>query len=143
MESDRLPDRLALGTEEVRVHVQTPDLLVLEVRLPPGGGPPVLHRHAPEEVYRVLEGELALHLEEAPGTVRRRVVRAGDVAHIPAGREHTVRNESGEGAVALAVFAPGAPMIGFLRAASRLEAPAPADVLALADRHGIAMTRPV
>jgi hypothetical protein len=35
----------------------------------PGGGPPGLHRHAPEEVYRVDRGQLTVHLEDGRGEV--------------------------------------------------------------------------
>ena len=32
------------------------------VRMPPGGGPPVMHRHAPGEIYHVLEGEFTFYV---------------------------------------------------------------------------------
>src|SRR5262249_2540660 len=64
---DRLPDYVAtpeclrLGLDEITVLAtcaQTAGaLFAVEVRMPPGGGPPVMHRHAPGEVYYVLEGE--------------------------------------------------------------------------------------
>ena len=89
---------MAIGTDELTFRVtgeQTDGaLLAVDVRLPAGGGPPVLHRHAPLEVYRVDRGELAIYLEEADGAVQRIAAGPGAVVHIPAGRAHTVRNES-------------------------------------------------
>ncbi len=58
---------------------------------------------------------------------------------IPGGREHTIRNESAAEARAFVVFAPGAPMERFARAA----AAGTADVIALAAAHGIEITRPL
>ena len=57
--------------------------------------------------------------------------------HIPGGRSHSVRNESAAEARAFVVFSPGAEMERFVRAAAELGAPSPADVAALAERHGI------
>jgi mannose-6-phosphate isomerase-like protein (cupin superfamily) len=116
------------------------------VSLPPGGGPPALHRHEPEEVYRLDRGELAIYLEDDEGEVRRIIARPGSVVHIPGGRAHTVRNESDTDAHAYVIFAPGTEMEQFLRAAGDLAAhgePAMEDILALAERHGIDMTGPV
>ena len=39
--------------------------------MPPGGGPPVMHRHAPSEIYRVLSGELVFCTTTEDGTSRR------------------------------------------------------------------------
>jgi len=114
----------------------------VEVRLPPGGGPPALHRHAPTEVYRIDTGELAIYLEDDEGAVQRIAATPGAVVHIPGGRAHTVRNESDAEALAYVVFAPGTEIERFMRAAGALAtdgAPSFADVLALAERHGIEM----
>ena len=143
-------DQLRIGTDELTFRVTSEQtagaLLAVEVRLPAGGGPPMLHRHAPLEVYRVDRGELAIYVEDATGEVARIAAAAGSVVPIPAGRAHTVRNESGDDAVAYVIFAPGAEMERFARAAGELAAagaPDPAAVLALAERHGIEMTSTV
>jgi len=139
-----------VGSDEVAFRVTSEQsggaLLAAEVSLPAGGGPPMLHRHAPQEVYRVERGELAIYLEDELGDVRRVVARPGSVVHIPAGRAHTVRNESEREALAYVVFTPGAEIEAFLRAAGEHAAqrePSIEDVLALAERHGIAMMGPV
>jgi mannose-6-phosphate isomerase-like protein (cupin superfamily) len=140
-------ETFTLGGDEVVVRARSEEtdgaLLALEVRIPPGGGPPALHRHAPAELYRVREGELAVYVEDAEGTVRRTAAGPGAVVAIPGGREHTVRNESPAAARADVVFSPGAAMEAFIRAAAALSAPTMAAVLELAERHGIAMTGPL
>jgi oxalate decarboxylase/phosphoglucose isomerase-like protein (cupin superfamily) len=89
----------------------------------------------------VERGVLTLYVADADGEIRRRVAGAGEVVAIPAGREHTIRNECGEEARALAVFAPGAPMEAFIRAAAAMTEPDMQAALALAAEHGIEMTR--
>src|SRR5262249_56357322 len=87
-----------------------------------GGGPAVLHRHDPGEVYLVLQGEFAFYAEEPGGAVRRWTAAAGAVVPLAGGTPHTIRNESGADAAAFVVHAPGAPMEGFLRAGAALAA---------------------
>ena len=64
--------------------------MTAEITTPPGGGPP-LHRHEPQELFYILEGEFAFP------TVRNgelQTVRAtpGDVVHIPSWIPHTYKN---------------------------------------------------
>jgi oxalate decarboxylase/phosphoglucose isomerase-like protein (cupin superfamily) len=150
---DALKDRETAGTETISVggdemtlavtsEASGGLLLAYEVRMRPGGGPPVLHRHAGFELCRVIDGELTFYVEDDDGAVRRRSARAGTVVPIPGGREHTIRNESAHEATAFAVFAPGAEMERFARAAAALEQPEMDEVLRLAAEHGIEMTRP-
>jgi oxalate decarboxylase/phosphoglucose isomerase-like protein (cupin superfamily) len=143
-------NRFVVGRDEITIHVASAEtngvLLVGEVAMPPGGGPPALHRHAPTEVYLVDRGELAIYLEDETGAVQRIAAAPKQVVHIPAGRAHTVRNESDAEAVAYVAFSPGAQMEAFLRAAGELAAFGPPDiqaVLALAARHGIELAGPV
>jgi hypothetical protein len=114
--------------------------------MPAGGGPPALHRHDPEEIYRLQRGELAVYLEDDRGDVRRHLATPGMTVHIPSGRAHTIRNESDIEALAFVIFAPGTEMERFVRAAGQLATTGPPrieDVLALAERHGITMAGPV
>ena len=131
---------MRVGSDEIDIQVSSADsdgaLMVAAVRMPAGGGPPHLHRHAAAEVYRVDAGELAIYVEDADGAVARRVTGAGELVHIPGGRAHTIRNESPAEARALVVFSPGTDMEAFVRAAAT--AGRPEDVVALAERHGIA-----
>ena len=131
-------DTLSVGTDELIFRVTSAEsdgaLLAVEVRLPAGGGPPALHRHAAAEIYRVERGELAIYVEDS-----RIAAGPGAVVSIPGGRAHTVRNETDAEARAYVVFAPGTEIERFMRAAGALTAPGPAEVMALAERHGIEM----
>ena len=143
-----LSDEVTVGGDRIAFTVTSEqsagEVAVLDVRIPPGGGPPMLHRHDPFELYRVIRGELAVYLEGADGTVTRTVAGPGTVVPIAGGLEHTVRNESDDEVEAAVIFSPGAPMEQFARAAGELgRDPAPADVLALAETHGIEITRPI
>jgi mannose-6-phosphate isomerase-like protein (cupin superfamily) len=122
------------------------EVAVFDVRMPPGGGPPMLHRHDSFELYRVRSGELAIYLEGKDGAVTRTVVGPGTVVPIGGGLEHTIRNESDEEAEAVVVFSPGAPMERFARATgdlSRQPAPGQDELLAVAEAHGIEITRSI
>jgi mannose-6-phosphate isomerase-like protein (cupin superfamily) len=131
-------DTLSVGTDELTFRVTSAQsegaLLAVEVRLPSGGGPPALHRHAAAEVYRVEDGELAIYVGDD-----RIAAGPGAVVNIPSGRAHTVRNETDAEARAYVVFTPGTEIERFMRAAGALTAPDPAEVMALAEHHGIEM----
>src|SRR5215475_11264945 len=144
------PECLRLGTDEVVVHATSAQtggaLFAVEIRMPPGGGPPVLHRHDPGEVYFVLRGEFAFYAEDPAGSGRRWTAGAGAVVPLAGGTPHTIRNESGADAAAFVVYAPGAPMEGFMRAAAALADggnPGMDAVLAIAAQHGIELLGPV
>jgi oxalate decarboxylase/phosphoglucose isomerase-like protein (cupin superfamily) len=143
-------DRVTVGSDELTFRATSDAtagaLVAIDVRMTPGGGPPLVHRHDAVEIYKVERGELAIYLEDDAGEVARVVAGAGSVVAIPGGREHTIRNESEIRARAYVVFAPGSEIEHFVRAADELAAQGtaePADVLNLAERHGIEMTRPV
>jgi mannose-6-phosphate isomerase-like protein (cupin superfamily) len=143
-------DEIRVGRERIRFKVTSEqsggEVAMFEVRMPPGGGPPMLHRHEPFELYRVRSGELAIYLEGRDGAVTRTVAGPGSVVPIGAGLEHTVRNESDEEAEAVVVFSPGQPMERFARAAAELGrggSPAADGVMAVAREHGIELTRSI
>jgi mannose-6-phosphate isomerase-like protein (cupin superfamily) len=127
-----MDDTIRVGADELQFKVASEALLAVEVRMPAGGGPPGLHRHAADEIYRGERGELTIYLGD-----ERVPLGPGDVVHIPGGSAHTVRNETDEEALAYVVYSPGVEMEAFVRAAAELDAPDPAAVVALAQRHGI------
>jgi mannose-6-phosphate isomerase-like protein (cupin superfamily) len=146
-------EHLMLGTDEITV-LATGDqtggaILAVEIRMPPGGGPPVMHRHEPSEIYQVSSGEFAFYVGEPDGSVRRVVAGAGDVVTLAGGTPHTIRNEGDEDAVAFVVHSPAAVMEGFSRAVAAMAAESPgsppsmAEVLAVAERHGVELLGPV
>lgn len=63
---------------------------VIDMHVPPGGGPPP-HRHDFEETFIVLEGEM-----EATFRGKKSSVRAGDTVNIPANAPHQFHNRSSE-----------------------------------------------
>lgn len=142
--------RLTLGTDELCVLATSAQtggaLFAATVRMPPGGGPPVMHRHAPGEVYHVLDGEFTFYLGRPDGTAHRFTATAGQVVPLAGNTPHTIRNESAADALAFVVHAPGAPMEMFSRAAADLAAqgdPSMDAVLAIAEQHGIELLGPV
>ena len=150
--NSRTAERWLLGTDEIAVlatGAQTGGaIFAIEIRMPPGGGPPVMHRHEPGEVYHVLEGEFTFYVGDpgGDGGVRRVTARAGDVMPLAGGTPHTIRNESASDAVAFVVHSPAAVMEGFSRAAAELATagePTMDQVLALARRHGVELLGPV
>jgi mannose-6-phosphate isomerase-like protein (cupin superfamily) len=147
---DAPADEIGVGRDRIRFKVTNEqsggEVAVFEVRMPPGGGPPMLHRHEPFELYRVRSGELAIYLEGKDGNVTRTVAGPGAVVPIGPGLEHTVRNESDGDAEAVVVFSPGEAMERFARAAGELGrsgSPAETEVPALAQAHGIELTRSI
>ena len=130
-----MSERLTVGADELTFHVTSAEtggaMLAVEVRLPPGGGPPALHRHAPAEIYRVEHGELAIYVGD-----ERIVAGPGSVTHIPGGTPHNVRNESDAPAHAYVVFSPGTEFEAFVRAV----AADPENVIHHAMANGIEFT---
>jgi quercetin dioxygenase-like cupin family protein len=126
-----LSNSLTVGGDELTFRVTSEQtggaLVAVEVRMAPGGGPPMRHTHAAAEVYHVQSGEFTVYLDG-----ERIPAPAGAVVPIAGGREHTIRNESGAEARAYVVFAPGAEMEAFVR-----EAATATDLAAVARRHGV------
>ncbi len=140
-----------MGTDEVTILASSAEtngaLFAVEILMRPGGGPPVMHRHEPGEVYHVTAGEFTFYVGDGPdGAVRRLTAVAGDVVPLAGGVPHTIRNEAARDAVAFVVHAPGAPMEGFTRAVAAAAAdgpPAMEQVLGIAARNGITLLGPV
>lgn len=73
---------------------------VIDMYVPPGGGPPP-HRHDFEETFIVLEGEM-----EATFRGQKSLVRAGDTINIPANAPHQFHNASAEPVRMLCICSP-------------------------------------
>ena len=73
---------------------------VIDMHIPPGGGPPP-HRHDFEETFIVLEGEMV-----ATFRGKQIVVRSGDTINIPANAPHQFRNASAEPARLICICSP-------------------------------------
>ena len=141
--SPELAERLRVGGDEILLRLTSAasggGAIAFEVEMEAGGGPPVLHRHPSLELYRVEQGELTLYLGD-----ERIPVAAGEVAFIPGGAEHTIRNESSSPARAFVVLSPGGELEAFARAVAAFgEGVEAADLPDLAAAHGIEITRPL
>jgi mannose-6-phosphate isomerase-like protein (cupin superfamily) len=153
MNMDKLPvdradcEQFRLGSDRITVLADCAQtggaLFAVEVRMSPGGGPPVMHRHDPGEIYHVLQGEVTFYTADGTGPARRFTAGPGDVVPLPGGTPHTIRNESDADAVAFVVHAPGAPMEQFMRAVLAAGQPDTATVLGIAARNGIEMLGPI
>jgi quercetin dioxygenase-like cupin family protein len=73
---------------------------LIDMMIPPGGGPGP-HRHAFEESFTILEGEI-----EATFRGEKSVVRAGETINIPANAPHSFRNASQGSVRLLCICAP-------------------------------------
>jgi mannose-6-phosphate isomerase-like protein (cupin superfamily) len=68
------------------------DLLVLEVTVAAGGGPPSLHRHEYTETFLFQEGEFEVSTLDADGSLGAINVAAGDTVSIPSMAWHNFKN---------------------------------------------------
>jgi quercetin dioxygenase-like cupin family protein len=73
---------------------------LIDMHIPPGGGPPP-HRHDFEEMFSILEGEI-----EATFRGRKTIIRAGETINIPANAPHQFQNKSGQPARLLCLCSP-------------------------------------
>ena len=73
---------------------------VVDMHIPPGGGPPP-HRHDFEETFILLEGQM-----EATFRGQNSTVRAGETLNIPANAPHQFHNASGEAVRMLCICSP-------------------------------------
>lgn len=73
---------------------------VIDMFIPPGGGPPP-HRHDFEETFILLEGEL-----EATFRGKKSLVQAGDTVNIPANAPHQFHNASSKPVRLICICAP-------------------------------------
>jgi quercetin dioxygenase-like cupin family protein len=96
---------------------------VIDMHIPPGGGPPP-HRHDFEETFIVLDGEI-----EATFRGKKTVARAGETLHIPANAPHQFHNVSSEAARLICICAPAGQEKLFMQVgvpvATRTTAPPP------------------
>jgi len=104
---------------------------LIDMYIPPGGGPPP-HRHDFEETFILLEGELDATFRGAKS-----VVRAGDTINIPANSPHQFHNSSRKPVRLLCICSPAGQEHFFLevgtRVASRTTSPPALDAAAQAE----------
>ena len=98
---------------------------LIDMHIPPGGGPP-RHRHDFEEMFSVLEGEI-----EATFRNKKTIIRAGETLNVPANAPHQFQNKTGQPARLLCLCAPSGQEEFFkevgVPVATRATPPAPLD----------------
>jgi quercetin dioxygenase-like cupin family protein len=98
---------------------------LIDMHVPPGGGPPP-HRHDFEEMFTVLDGEIELTFRGVTA-----VARAGDTVNVPANAPHVFRNAVEEPARLLCLCSPSGQEEFFqavgVPVANRTEVPPPLD----------------
>jgi mannose-6-phosphate isomerase-like protein (cupin superfamily) len=145
-----LGESIQVMTDRVTVRLQGESsygpFALVEVSTPPQGGPPALHRHADQEVFRVLQGTFRFDTiaDGQPASVE---ATAGSVVLIPSMVWHNYRNIGDTPGTLLVVLQPG-DMISFFRelgtpaagAGSTPRPPGPPDrsrVVAIAEKHHV------
>jgi mannose-6-phosphate isomerase-like protein (cupin superfamily) len=91
---------------------------VVEMRVPPGGGPPP-HRHDFEETFRVLEGEVEFTFRG-----QKAMAREGQTVNVPANAPHSFRNTSNAPARLLCICSPAGQEELFLQVGDPVESAA-------------------
>lgn len=90
---------------------------LIDMRVPPGGGPPP-HRHDFEEMFTVLDGAVDFTFRG-----KKVVARQGDTVNIPANAPHFFRNGSDRPARLLCMCAPAGQDEYFLKVGDRVDGP--------------------
>lgn len=67
-------------------------LLIVEVRVPPGGGPPIIHRHNPAETFCILEGAFEINTVDADNKLSTAQLTVGDTLAVPSMVWHNYKN---------------------------------------------------
>ncbi len=102
-DSDSLP-HIGLVGDTYTVTVTGEDtngrFCLIDMHIPPGGGPPP-HRHDFEETFILLEGEI-----EATFRGNKSTVHAGETIHIPANAPHQFHNVSSQPTRMLCICSP-------------------------------------
>lgn len=73
---------------------------VIDMHVPPGGGPPP-HRHEFEETFILIEGEMQVTFRSKTSTVR-----AGDTINVPSNAPHQFQNASSQPVRMLCICSP-------------------------------------
>jgi mannose-6-phosphate isomerase-like protein (cupin superfamily) len=81
-------------------------MLIFEIRVPPGGGPPTLHRHGYSEVFYLLDGEFEISTLDADNHLQTATLKAGDTIAIPSMAWHNFKNVGASTGRFLAIHSP-------------------------------------
>jgi mannose-6-phosphate isomerase-like protein (cupin superfamily) len=82
------------------------DILFVEVIVPPGGGPPFLHRHKPSEVFYILDGDFEVKTADEAGVIESIQIGTGSTVRIPSMTWHNYKNVGSQNGRFLATLSP-------------------------------------
>jgi mannose-6-phosphate isomerase-like protein (cupin superfamily) len=68
-------------------------MLVFELRVLPGGGPPTLHRHGYSEAFYLLDGEFEISTLDADNHLKTATLKADDTIAIPSMAWHNFKED--------------------------------------------------
>jgi quercetin dioxygenase-like cupin family protein len=119
-----------LLTNAMGSHVE-----IFDTSGPAGGGPPP-HRHAWEEIYVVLSGELEVTVD---GKARR--LKAGDAAHVPANAVHGYRNVTEARFLTIVTKGNAAKFFAEVAATVEMNPPDIPGIVRVGSSHGIEFIR--
>jgi mannose-6-phosphate isomerase-like protein (cupin superfamily) len=89
-------EHLQVVTDVVTIKASGRDtsgkILMIEARVPPGGGPPGLHRHYSAEIFYILEGEFEFTIADVAGKLSTAKLTAGDTLAVPSLVWHNFKN---------------------------------------------------
>jgi mannose-6-phosphate isomerase-like protein (cupin superfamily) len=81
-------------------------MLVFEICVLPGDGPPTLHRHGYSEVFYLLSGEFEISTLDADNHLQTATLKAGDTIAIPSMAWHNFKNVGASTGRFLAIHSP-------------------------------------
>ncbi|GAB3972128.1 cupin domain-containing protein [Plantactinospora veratri] len=102
---------------------------LIDMRVPPGGGPPP-HRHDFEEMFTVLDGAVEFTFRE-----EKIVARAGETVNVPANAPHFFRNATDQPARLLCMCSPAGQDEYFRKVGDPVDGPTAAPPLLSAEEQ--------
>ena len=107
-----------VGTDVITIRASGREtsgtMLVFDIIMPPGGGPPTLHRHQYSEVFTLLEGTFEVSTVDSNNALRTLSLEVGDALSIPSMVWHNFKNP-GSVPAKLTVVHSSTIMEGFVR----------------------------
>jgi mannose-6-phosphate isomerase-like protein (cupin superfamily) len=106
-----------VGTDVITIKASGPEtsdtMLIMDITVPPGGGPRTVHRHQYSEVFTLLEGEFQVSTVDSNNALRTIRLEVGDTLSIPSMVWHNFKN-AGSAPARLTVVHSSSIMEGFV-----------------------------
>lgn len=105
-------EHLLVGTDVVTIRASgdqtSGKVLMMEVTVPSGGGPPALHRHPSAEIFHILEGDFEVSTADHACRVSTVTLAAGDTLSVPSMVWHNFKNIGQTAGRLFAIHSPAA-----------------------------------